>query len=499
MTTSTQHDGEPNAEQDVRYMPPRLPERVSTVPPVELTLRQLNLEESVTLVEMEPHIDPGTMWSKWFDPDNGWQFERGTPPSVDWVVLRDKDGGASVPSTITSVDLLQGSAGHGSTEFCYYFSPWDGPAQTIAYPPVARTLGATPDVIKEARGWAEQYTAQREASNRADEERFWSEFASSPAFDCLPVGVRNEIMLGKEGGFPQSFMLIYTIEKIEEIIENAYGLLERQDKGEIVTNFGGWSRDSGDNTAMHWVISPDGTLRECDDRKGSRSEGGGGRGRGASTYWNVVEQGEVAVSWAHDNQSSPVKVHVAMGDPGTITPAQLKTLRAVEDEQGVRRGSFGLDKDAEMIDAPLRDAIIRAASKLPMYIQDSLGEEIDLTNVVTRNGVHVYGGDDFPYEFTRPYDLSSVLVYADEQNLDPSATSDVVYQREAERVYSERVHGGLVELFAYLKWGQWNLNLRWRPIEGWDVEAVEEVSERAPEGGEVPSLTLEALRRHFNG
>lgn len=484
-------------EQEVaaRYDRPRMPELESTIPPVELALQQFSLNAPIEFVEKDPTIRGGNSGNKWFDQDRGWQYDAPVAPYVRWS-SRDADGTIQLPIAITSVDLLYGSDGYGPKQ--RYEAD---ELLATGYKPVALELGVSLEELATAQEWGRTYAEQRQAINTAEQERFWQEFTRSQAFGHLPIREKQSI------GSMRDDTSKYSNDAMTELVERAYTLLEQADNGDIVTNFGGWERQGGDNTMLHWVIGLDGVLRASDSSQHHRSNGS--TGRGTSQYWDVVDKREIAITWSVLNKSSPQVFEVAMGDKVTITQQQLEAVRAIENDISVRQGSFGLDEEAEQADRPLDDALTRAVRGLPSYVEEAFLDEPSLTNILSRNGIQVYGDHDMPTWFDLSWDeaneLDNKLASVDELPTGVDVETDVIYQRQARRVYSERVRDGLLELYIYKKWGGWNLNLRWREIEGWEADDNEqpeplETSEVDEEDtqGEVSDMALQALMNRFN-
>lgn len=113
-----------------------------------------------------------------------------------------------------------------------------------------------------------------------------------------------------------------------EAENSAKEMLDRQNSGEVLIDFGGHFREMGrTGNAQYWVIRPDGSEREPDEvsyRKRYTSEG--------QKSWRVIQPEELALQWSKDCSADEHSFRVAHSPVGGCTAEQLALVEKLEVE-----------------------------------------------------------------------------------------------------------------------------------------------------------------------
>lgn len=119
----------------------------------------------------------------------------------------------------------------------------------------------------------------------------------------------------------------YCIARAEKLLPDLDALEARRTDG-CLPFFGGWVHTSGQSgRAAYWVVMSDGSLRQPDRNRYSRSHQRGDH----SQWWLCVEQDEVALEWGKSSNASSHDFVVHKLPQGGCTPAQLAAVGSLED------------------------------------------------------------------------------------------------------------------------------------------------------------------------
>lgn len=161
--------------------------------------------------------------------------------------------------------------------------------------------------------------------------------ASLGASDAMILEI-DRILQGADQDFGLALSKLREIETV----------LAAQERGEILVNFGGYFRRMGaTGNADSWVISPDGSRREPDQKEGRRryeeSEG--------SKYWHIVGTDELAISWSKANTAASHEFVVNKRPVRGLTAQQLATVEAIEEE--ILGSYYGMSMSGETMSPSL--------------------------------------------------------------------------------------------------------------------------------------------------
>lgn len=277
-----------------------------------------------------------------------------------------------------------------------------------------------------------------------DLRRQMEEIANQQGFDTMPTDKVPVEEWGKS--------LTWWIEDAEKLINKFNELTaklkeleKRQASGEILMDFGGHFRRMGmSGNKDYWVILADGKLHDPDEisyRKRYKSEG--------SKSWRLINNNELALSWNCVTMrdilgSSSFKV--AKAPVGGCTQDQLETVARIEDELGVPKNTFGLHVEIQKVFDDRMSCIRSICQECDILIStpDDLdyvslsgewGQQIDPDCV---NG-RIEGFIDWNKEFAEQCE-----------------------NRDAQLIDIQSAADGILEFLVYDKWGERNLNIRWR-------------------------------------
>ncbi len=270
-----------------------------------------------------------------------------------------------------------------------------------------------------------------------------------------PDGNRAEIdeLIAKAEKAFEGEDYITALERSQSALELAKPLQEqveqiekRAESGEILLHFGGHFRHMGvSGNGDFWVIRADGSLREPDNikyRKRYRSEG--------DKYWTIVGAEELALSWTcgttNDIAGSSEFV-VAKLPVNGLTATQLETVTEIELDIGAPQNAFGLDEQMQKMFGERLAQIKVAVANSPL-----INEVPDLDYLTVTGEWGQLVGD---------YCIrGQVEDYVDEEGEFPVS----IENRRAQVLDQQPAAGGVVEFLAYFKYGDWNLNIRWREL-----------------------------------
>lgn len=318
----------------------------------------------------------------------------------------------------------------------------------------------------------ERYFALAEASLREQVEGLTRELV----LDTMPTDGWDSISewVGKARGILRRF---------DEATQELVSLEERQSGGEILVDFGGHFRRMGNSgNGDFWVVAADGSLREPDEvqyRKRYTSEG--------SKRWRTVAPEELALSWdcgtMHDVVGSS-SFTVAKAPVGGCTDAQLEAVARIEDELRVPRNAFGLHAEMQKVYDRRMEAIRQACAR--SRILQSVPDNLEYLTVSGEWGQCV-GSDCVRGSIARYVDWGKEF-------------GEQCENRSAQLLDRQPAGDGVLEFLAYEKWGDTNLNIRWRPPrEGESGESHDETTaDESSAPGKPASLSaLEALAAKF--
>lgn len=192
---------------------------------------------------------------------------------------------------------------------------------------------------------------------------------------------------------------------------------------------------SHDRHGEGWVINPDGTLRTADERD-----------RWRTTWHNI---GDELVIVAGVNRVSGVNGFADGGPftcviwrPEEVTEAQRATVRRIEAERKLE-GAFAVDPIEVARQAARLDELHK---EIVRVVPNTGREEIALVVVCGPNGLQ-----------TRHEDPQTLVNWG-------KPFTERCEGRDAQIVRAVRCADGMLEFLAYDKWGNTNLNARWRPL-----------------------------------
>lgn len=282
----------------------------------------------------------------------------------------------------------------------------------------------------------EGYFALAEASMREQVEGLTHELS----LDTMPTEGWDSIAewVGKARGI---------LGKFDEVTQELVSLAERQSEGEILVDFGGHFRRMGNSgNGDFWVVAADGSLREPDEvqyRKRYTSEG--------SKRWRTVAPEELALSWdcgtMHDVIGSS-SFTVAKAPVGGCTDAQLDAVARIEDDLGAPRNALGLHTEVQKAYDRRMEAIRQACAR--SRILQSVPSNLEYLTVSGLWGQCV-GSDCVRGSIARHVDWGKEF-------------GEQCENRSAQLVDCQPAGDGVLEFLAYEKWGDTNLNIRWRPL-----------------------------------
>ena len=280
-------------------------------------------------------------------------------------------------------------------------------------------------------------------ARQADQEGLKQQLEAIKAMTCFPLAEESlkERIKGLTWGIQsadweeQAQAALDQFNKVRAGLEKLQAL---QDSGQILIDFGGHYRQGGmANNENYWVIQSDGSLREADTQESKLRQ------------WQFVTAKELALRWVcgtmRDVAGSSL-FEVAKMPIGGCTEAQLETVKQIEQELGVPN-AFGLDTQAqakedallvEIVTACRQSRMLRSVPNLEfLNVTGTQGQRTndDEGHIRGRLARHVKEDGEFPVE---------------------------VSNRQAQLIEQMEVAGGILEFLVYHKFGQWNLNIRWR-------------------------------------
>lgn len=274
------------------------------------------------------------------------------------------------------------------------------------------------------------------------------------------------------GWTEQVEQLVADVEKSTSGYEEREVALEAaKERGEILRNFRAYVRRSGSSQGDGWVIKPDGSLREPGEVDHAHPSGF----HYSHKIWRVVKADELGLTWGDGTVCAVV--HRAPGY--APTSAQLAKVREIEQEVGLAPGAFGLDPEATERFAKLLEDVRRACASSRVL---SSIPELDIFTVIRENGQEVHE------EYVRGRNPGDFVSHS--RPFDATCSN-----REAQTVETKPVGTkGILEFLVYDKYGQWNLNVRYRARRDDDLEkrTLEEP------GHDSWAEQLAALRKKFS-
>jgi hypothetical protein len=164
---------------------------------------------------------------------------------------------------------------------------------------------------------------------RAKLQNFLDNLKAHPAYHALSsdVQAKFEKVIYTKVGAP-----LADADELEKAWAQAVELQSQEQKGEILVNWGGNFKLSGNGSRLYWVVMPDGSLREADETKfvGRYNDEG-------TKKWLLVAPDEVALAWGKSYTAAPHNFVVNKLPTGeTCTAEQLATIHRIEAELAVK-------------------------------------------------------------------------------------------------------------------------------------------------------------------
>lgn len=263
----------------------------------------------------------------------GWEGYR-SRTDYEWV-----DG---KPSTAQLTQLEDGVWVIGQTGLTHLFEGVSvGTYRREAFAlPVLQEMGVAKENIQATLNHMAGERSKTEANFRAQVRKFVEAIRRSPVFACLPSGLQAKVVelvdVNIDWRLPDPAA-------VEAELRSEWGkastLLQAQEQGEVLTNWGGHFREMGaTGQAQYWVIRPDGAERAADEvgyRKAYTSEG--------NKTWRLVGPAELAIFWSKAYTAADHEFVIAKTPVGGCTPEQLATVSRIEREIDERfEGAVGL-------------------------------------------------------------------------------------------------------------------------------------------------------------
>jgi len=156
-------------------------------------------------------------------------------------------------------------------------------------------------------------------------QNFLDNLKAHPAYHALSSELQEkfEKIIYTKAGTP-----LVDANELEKSWAQAVELESQEQKGEILVNWGGNFKSSGNGGRLYWVVTPDGSLREADETKfvGRYNDEG-------TKKWLLVAPDEVALAWGKSYTAAPhdfVVNKLPIG--GVCTAQQLASIHKIESD-----------------------------------------------------------------------------------------------------------------------------------------------------------------------
>lgn len=272
---------------------------------------------------------------------------------------------------------------------------------------------------------------------------------------CLSINtVREQLNQGDHTASPFN-QLITSLNKIKKDLEQAQNKYQQftQDNNEtlqqkiknkeILIDFICRHRRLGMSANNDgWVIRPDGSLRYADNCTNPQASFKG------DYHWKMVEENELALEWScqtiRDIEGSS---HFAVRKlpVNGLTTEQLKTIAEIESEIETLKGSFGLDPEINEYKEKLIKTIVDQVTIINGQRVNLSPNSLHYPAICGKNGINMnefIEASKF-YSRNRPF-------------------SETCEDRDAQLVARLPILDGFLELVIYDKWGNLNINMRFK-------------------------------------